>query len=144
MTRVLIDANVLISYLLNPTGDGPPSTLIRAAAAGRVTPVVSPRLIQEVSQRIATKPYLSDRVPTDRIDRLAQILTKVGEFREDADMPYPAVTRDHKDDYLVANAVIFRVDYLISGDHDLLELGEFEGVRIVDPATFAALLDDLS
>jgi uncharacterized protein len=140
VTRVLIDANVLISYLLNPTGDGPPSTLIRAAAAGRVTPVVSPRLIQEVSQRVA----LSDRVPTDRIDRLAQILTKVGEFREDADMPYPAVTRDHKDDYLVANAVIFRVDYLISGDHDLLELGEFEGVRIVDPATFAALLDDLS
>jgi putative PIN family toxin of toxin-antitoxin system len=138
---VLIDANVLISYLLNPTGEGPPSMLLRAATAGRVTPIVSPQLLREVSQKVATKPYLADRIPANHVDRLAQALTMVGEVREDADVLFPAITRDRKDDYLVANAVIYGVDFLVSGDHDLLELGEFEGVRIVSPAVFAALLN---
>lgn len=142
MTRVLIDANVLISYLLNPTGDGPPSMLLRAAIAGRVIPMVSPKLILEVSQTIATKPYLTDKIPADHVHRLARALTNVGEFREDVDVPYPAITRDRKNDYLVANAIIHCVDFLVSGDRDLLALGEeFEGVRIVSPAQFVAILD---
>src|SRR5687768_8491233 len=101
--------------------------LLRAATAGRVTPIVSPQLLREVSQKVATKPYLADRIPANHVDRLAQALTMVGEVREDADVLFPAITRDRKDDYLVANAVIYGVDFLVSGDHDLLELGEVEG-----------------
>lgn len=35
----------------------------------------------------------------------------------------PAITRDPKDDYLVALALRERVDALVSGDRDLLDAG---------------------
>ena len=52
----------------------------------------------------------------------------------------PSVTRDRKDDYLLAYAVVGRADYLVTGDRDLLVLGEVEGVRIVSPAGFVGAL----
>lgn len=32
-------------------------------------------------------------------------------------------------------------DYVVSGDKDLLRLGEFQGTRIVTPAEFLAILE---
>jgi predicted nucleic acid-binding protein len=57
--------------------------------------------------------------------------------------PVPAVVRDPKDDYLIAHSVLEQVDYLVSGDKDLLVLGSVLGVRIVSPADFALLLRTL-
>lgn len=45
------------------------------------------------------------------------------------------------EDYLTVHAVIELIDYLVSGDKDLLVLNDFEGVRIITPATFVELFD---
>lgn len=50
------------------------------------------------------------------------------------------MTRDPKDDYLIAYAVIGEADYLVTGDKDLLVLEQIAGVTIVTPARFADLL----
>jgi predicted nucleic acid-binding protein len=34
-----------------------------------------------------------------------------------------------------------KADYLVSGDQDLLVLGEYEGTRVVTPRQFLAILD---
>ena len=52
----------------------------------------------------------------------------------------PAVTRDPKDDAVVACAVEGNADLIVSGDQDLLALGQYEGVRVVTPAQFAQIL----
>jgi uncharacterized protein len=49
----------------------------------------------------------------------------------------PAVSRDPKDDKFLATAAQAGADYLVSEDQDLLVLREYEGVRIVDAATFS-------
>jgi putative PIN family toxin of toxin-antitoxin system len=43
----------------------------------------------------------------------------------------PGVTRDAKDDAVVACAVESRADYVVSGDQDLLALGEYQGIRVI-------------
>ena len=49
--------------------------------------------------------------------------------------------RDPRDDYLLTPAVLERVDYLVTGDNDLLVLGEFQDVRMVTPVAFARILE---
>ena len=49
-----------------------------------------------------------------------------------------------KDDYLLAYALVGSADYLATGDDDLPDLGEVEGVRIVSPSDFAEALRQTS
>jgi uncharacterized protein len=53
-----------------------------------------------------------------------------------------AYSRDPKDDYLVAYGVVNEADYLITGDLDLLVLGQVGDLQIVNPAQFIAVLQD--
>lgn len=144
MTRAILDTNLLISYLLDPTGDGPPARVVRGAFTGEFVLMVSPQLLSELRRKVATKPYLVERISESRLNSFVRHLPSFAELHDDAETLYPTITRDRKDDYLVTNAVVFHADYLVSGDHDLLDLGgEFEGVRIVSPARFVALLDQV-
>jgi hypothetical protein len=52
----------------------------------------------------------------------------------------PGVTRDPKDDAVVACALEGRADYIVSGDQDMLVLGEYEGVQVVAPRQFVEIL----
>lgn len=52
----------------------------------------------------------------------------------------PGVTRDPKDDAVVACAVEESADLIVSGDQDLLALGQYEGIQVVTPAQFAEIL----
>ena len=52
----------------------------------------------------------------------------------------PALTRDPKDDYLLACAVVGQADYIVTGDDDLLVLKEVEGVRMVSAGEFWQIL----
>jgi predicted nucleic acid-binding protein len=52
------------------------------------------------------------------------------------------VTRDIKDDYLLAYALVGRADYLVTGGEDLLVLGDVEGVKIVRPAEFWRVIQE--
>jgi len=51
-----------------------------------------------------------------------------------------SVVRDEADNRVIEAAVAGEVDYVVTGDTDLLRLGSFEGVQIVTPARFAAIL----
>ena len=48
----------------------------------------------------------------------------------------PQRCRDPKDDYLLELAVQANAIYLVSGDDDLLEIGQIEGCRIMTFAQF--------
>jgi len=57
------------------------------------------------------------------------------------DTKLPGVTRDVKDDPVVACAVEGHADFLVSGDKDILELVEYSGVRMILPLDFITILD---
>src|SRR5262249_53274774 len=52
-----------------------------------------------------------------------------------------SIKGDPEDDLVLATARLGRADYLVTGDRRLLKLGQYEGVQIITPRAFAAILD---
>lgn len=52
--------------------------------------------------------------------------------------------RDFKDDKFLVCGVEGKVDYIVTGDDDLLTLKEYEGIKIVRPREFAELYPSYS
>lgn len=133
MTRILLDANILISYLLNPQAERPITQIVTAGVLGVFTLLLPEALLEEIGARIAEKPYLKDRIARRDAAEFTAILRSIGVTIATIDEPIPAVTRDPKDDYLLTYAVIGQADYLLTGDEDLLVLQQVQGVRICSP-----------
>ncbi|MEA3350518.1 MAG: putative toxin-antitoxin system toxin component, PIN family [Chloroflexota bacterium] len=139
--RVLLDANLFISYLLNPDRDSPVTRVVKAGVGGEYTLLLPAALLEEFSRRISTKPYLAERIAPTDLEQLNAILSTVAEIIPKIKQPIPAVTRDPKDDYLLAYALVGQADYLVSGDQDLLELHRAGKCQIVNPRAFADEID---
>jgi putative PIN family toxin of toxin-antitoxin system len=69
----------------------------------------------------------------------------VDDVREFSDVVTPTETLDvadaPDDNRVLEAAVAGEADYIVTGDDDLLRLGEFRGIRIVTPAGFLTLLE---
>jgi putative PIN family toxin of toxin-antitoxin system len=139
--RVLIDTNVFISYLLSSHSAGVIQEIFSAWAEGRFTLLVPEALLNEILVTVAAKPRLVKRIP---LDKLKVFLTTIQELSEEVpliDSPIPAVTRDPKDDYLLAYALVGRADYLVTGDEDLLTLQrQIQEMEILTPRQFSEKL----
>ena len=57
------------------------------------------------------------------------------------DRQFAGVSRDPNDDKYIEAAIEGRAQFLVAGDADLLELKEYESIRIVTPQAFLDLLD---
>ena len=55
-------------------------------------------------------------------------------------MEVRGVATHPEDDLVLATAVSGQVDYLVTGDRQILRLGMYEGVTIISPAAFLDIL----
>lgn len=140
MTRACLDANVLISHLLNPTGHKPPNRIVNAGIAREFDLVLFETTFDELVKSVGSKPYLAARIDPQDVGRLASALRLSATVLPEPIEQSPRLTRDPNDDYLIANALIEELDYLVTGDQDLLVFRKFENVRIVSPAEFVDIL----
>lgn len=139
--RVLLDANLLVSYLLHPDRASAVSSVVRAAILGRFCLLVPEGLLLEMCVRVEEKTYLAQRIRREDLEELVAILRETAEMLPAIGEPIPSVVRDPKDDYLAAHAVLGRADYLVTGDRDLLALDPIESARVVTPAEFLRVID---
>ena len=102
--------------------------------------VVPPEALAEVARVVVDKPWLAARISSEQADALLQGVSSVAEVPQWLKGPLPRICRDPGDDYLIAHAVLAQVDFLVTRDRDLLDLGDVGAVRIVDPVAFPALL----
>lgn len=102
---------------------------------------ISTGLIQEVSAKVRNKRDLARRIPPAVADELMAVVSVPAEIMEITTGAFRLHVRDPKDDYLIDHAVAAGVDYLVTGDQDLLDLEHGFGFRIVTPAEFVRLLD---
>ncbi len=137
--RVIFDANILIRYLLNRSGQGLIRRIVVAAGLGDFELLVPEELLAEVVDNCA-KGKLVKKVRAEEVAEFIVFLQQVGEHLPALLPPFPAYTRDLKDDYLIAHALRAHADYVVSADNDLLVLGQVESVQILSPAAFSALL----
>jgi putative PIN family toxin of toxin-antitoxin system len=135
--RVLIDTNVFISYLLSSHSAGVTNKIFSAWADGRFTLLIPEALLNEPLVTVKTKPRLAKRIPPDNLKEFLATIQELSEEIPRIESPIPAVTRDPKDDYLLAYALVGGADYLVTGDEDLLALhGQVQELEILTPRQF--------
>lgn len=127
--RVVFDTNVLISALVY---GGLPRELLTRVFRGEVTLVTSTVLLNELEEvlvvRFAHAPSLARMVRAE-IELLAEVV-------DASDLA--SVARDPDDDAVLAAAIAGDASAIVTGDRDLLVLGEHHGIRIVTPRAFAS------
>ena len=138
--RVLIDTNIFISYLLKSDQDRTISSVIEAGFEGEYTILLPQEVLEEVHKKLTEKKYLASRISSEEAKEFTQLLEQVAEAIPTITEDIPAVTRDRKDDYLIAYAVVGKADFLVSGDEDLRKVVNVGGVTIVSPADFLNIL----
>ena len=134
--KALLDTNILISYLLNRRAASPVTRVVEAGILGEFTLLLPEALLEEFSTKIPAKRYLAKRITTSEMKQFAAVLSAHSETIPTITQTIPAVTRDPKDDYLLAYAVVGRAGFLVTGDEDLLVLQQVQGVKICRPREF--------
>jgi uncharacterized protein len=137
MVRVVFDTVVFVRSLINPRGFAGRLVFDHAS---RYELVLSRPIVVEILE-VLHRPELTRKFKRlGRLD-LAEVLSLIDQA-ELVEVPdVPAVSRDPKDDKFLATAKAGRASYVVSADKDLLDLGEYEGIKIVDLATFLAMLE---
>jgi uncharacterized protein len=128
--RVVLDTNVMVSFLFDPEGD-------LAATIGHIlaqhTPLQSAETtseLRDVLQRPKIRRYVSEA-------KAVEFLAQLNEFSEQVEIAQPIVAcRDPKDDKFLSLAVAAGADCIVSGDDDLLSMNSFRGIPILAVSEF--------
>lgn len=134
MIRVVLDANQFVSALLKPGSN--PDAIMRLIREERVLLLTSEAICDEIA-RVLTYPKILKRLACsrDQIDLFMHGLRTVAVITP-GNVTLPLLAADPYDTKYLECAVEGKADYLVSGDHHLLDLTLYQGIRIVDPATF--------
>lgn len=134
MRRIVVDPGVFVSAALSPMGN--PAKVVEAIRSGLVILVVSPHLLAELDEVLA-RPKLRARLDPDALLSLRLVLGAAPAVDDPAPI---AVSRDPKDDYLIALARQAGADCIVSGDADLTVLADLVP-PVRSPAAFLVELD---
>ena len=122
--RVFLDTNVLVSAVATR---GLCADLVREVLAGHEL-VVSRQVLNEVGEALRRKLGVDAATADDYVRLLEQDATVARPG------PVPDVDlRDRDDLPILGAAVAARVDALVTGDRELVELGLVEGVAVLSP-----------
>jgi putative PIN family toxin of toxin-antitoxin system len=135
--NVLIDTNVLLSFLLQPRGKTAPTLIVQRILDGEFKLLLPDYVINEALEATRDKAYFVARITPNRVREPMDALAAISIQSPAMTSAVGRWTRDPNDDFLVAVALVAGVDYLVSGDKDLLELGDtLAPLKIRSPQAF--------
>jgi len=129
--RAVFDTNVLISAHF---WHGAPNLLFAEIRNWNIRLVISPELMAEFAAVIGRAKFDPILQRTGRTrPAILGALRQVAEMIDPPPLPIP-VCRDPEDDKVLALARAALPDFIVSGDKDLLTLGNYAGIEIIKPA----------
>lgn len=137
--RAVVDTNVLVSGLFHFL-NAPSAHILEAIRAQKLVLVSSPAILSEVENvinrdRIVAKTQMTKEERTEFMDMLIERCEVI-----EGKLVLTNVSRDSKDNKFLACGAEARVDYIVTGDEDLLVLKEYEGITVISPREFVELL----
>jgi putative PIN family toxin of toxin-antitoxin system len=129
--KVVFDTNVYVSAFLVPGGKGEQAFLL--ARRRRVMLYGSVPILTEAARVLRTKfnqPENDIKTALKMVGRAAQILRPSRKV---------TILQDSPDNRILECAAVAQADLIVTGDHHLLALKEFEGIPIVRLADFLRL-----
>jgi uncharacterized protein len=136
--RAVLDTNVIVSGLISPLGA--PGKILELLADGTFVLILSAALVHE-ARRALRRPRIRKyvRLSDEEIElRIAQLETLADPV--EGKLELEVAVRDPNDVMVIIAGVEGRADYLVTGDDDLLSLGEYERIAIVTPRAFLEVL----
>jgi putative PIN family toxin of toxin-antitoxin system len=133
MLKVVIDTNVFISAFYLP--ESRPANVVLLARRKTILNLISPQILKEV-ERIIKKKLLWDNSKTQSAVR------RIKNFSEEVrPQERLAIIADDPDNRILECAVAGQADFIISGDHHLIDLENYQGIKIINPARFLELIE---
>ncbi len=131
--KVVLDTNTIVSGI---GWDGPPRRVLLALRDGRHSLVISPDLLVELT-RVLSYPKLRP-VAAHPLLRIVLEWLHQPEHIVIPKERISVIRADPQGNMVLEAAVAGRVDAIVSGDRDLLAVGEFQNIPIVTARQFAA------
>ncbi len=133
MIRAVLDANIYVSAAVRPEGR-PGQIVDRFLRGGALEIVMLQAIVDEVLRKVRKyiRPGLDPDLWFEDIVVLSHLVAGEREFE--------GASKDPDDDKYIAAAIEGRAGFVVARDSDLLELKEYDGIRIVSPRVFLDLL----
>lgn len=138
MRRVVLDTVVFVRSLINPHSRWG-ALIFEYADEYRL--FVSELVLVEILEVLA-RPELTRKFRSLRGLNRRKVLDLLAQANVVELPTILSISRDPKDDKFLATARAAKAQYLVSEDGDLLDLGEYEGVKIVNALQFLHILKE--
>lgn len=138
MLKIVLDANVFVSALLNPHGK--PAQILNYVFENRIRLFASSHILREL-ERVLSYPKLVNRHRLDSEELkgfISDILSIVSLVEEKKIVE--VIMEGPADNHYLSCAFDAEVDFIVSGDVHLLNLGEYEGIKIITPAQLLEII----
>jgi hypothetical protein len=137
--RITLDTNVLVSAFISKTGHSA-RVLDIALTLEDVELVFSDEIVREFVRVMSRDELLIrfDHTLAD-VEELVRLLRKTSRMIK-VRSEFRAVREDPADNAILNTAYDGRCEFVVSGDHHLLNLKKFRGIRIISPRQMLDLL----
>jgi putative PIN family toxin of toxin-antitoxin system len=129
--RVVVDTNVWISAALSPSGT--PAQVVRRVLASAI-PVLSEPTFAELEHRLWL-PKFDRYLSMETRQAILHDLSAAAQWTDiRVEIASRTHCRDRDDDKFIHAALAANAAWLVTGDHDLLEVPTIQALRIISPA----------
>ncbi len=136
MLNVVLDTNVIVSGLNFPTSI--PAKILLLVASGEVANFTSRHIVNE-TMRILVDKFFWTPDEVEAADGWLKTFSKSVDPKNRI-----SVIDDDPDNRILECALEGQADFIISGDHHLTDLEDYQGIKIVAPSTFLAFIANLN
>lgn len=131
----VVDASILVSAFLFP--DSVPGRVLKLAKEGAFLMHLSPLLLDETRTALLSR-CLRDAYGHDEpaVAAWCADMAAAGHVFEGVLPDIGPACRDPNDDHVIATALAVDAEIIVTGDKDLLDLGQFRSIRILPARAF--------
>jgi len=129
--RIVLDTNVLISAIVF---GGNPREVLEKVISGAFAMAISAEMLAEFQGVLEGKKF---RYPSDIVRNIVNELLAVSELVRPT-IKVEQIKVDPSDNRILECALESKAAFIVTGDRHLLELGEYEGIPVLDVAAFLA------
>lgn len=132
--RIILDTNLWISFLISKDL----AKLDKILFSGKCRLVFSAELMQEFLQ-VARRPKFRKYFSSDDLEAILESIDEYADFVHVTTKI--TACRDPKDNFLLALSIDGSADYLLTGDNDLLDIGNIGSTEILTISNFLQKVD---
>lgn len=137
MIRLVLDTNVVASAML---WGGNPKVLLHAGREKRVKLFASVAMLTELTDILGRRKF-GQKIAASfmTVDQLVDGYAALAELVRPT--PMPRIVADPDDDVVIGTALAAKAELLVTGDRALLDVGTYQGTRIVGVAEALSLIE---